>query len=83
MCGACSGLVAECLVGGVPKLDAPIAHWLSADEAWNAAAAYAEKMRIGYVRYEKLRKLSAGRFAELYELNLKGKGLFDDLVDKI
>ena len=34
-------------------------------------------------RYEKLRKLNPRQFAELYERNIKGEGLFDDLVDQL
>ena len=42
-----------------------------------------EKDSINAVRYEKLRKLNPRQFAELYERNIKGEGLFDDLVDAL
>jgi hypothetical protein len=35
----------------------------------------------GYIRYEKLRLLSARAYAELSKRNLDGEGSFDDLVD--
>lgn len=40
-----------------------------------------KEARIGEARYEKLRKLNAQQFAELYQRNIKGEGRFDDLVD--
>ena len=42
-----------------------------------------EHHRLGYSRYEKLRKLSPRQFADLYQRNLNGEGRFDDLVDKL
>ena len=42
-----------------------------------------EHHRLGYSRYEKLRKLSPRQFADLYQRNLNGEGHFDDLVDKL
>lgn len=38
------------------------------------------ELAIGFVRYEKLRKLNARQFAELCKKNLKGE-FFDGLVD--
>lgn len=37
--------------------------------------------RVGAARYEKLRKLNAQQFQELYQRNIRGEGRFDDLVD--
>ena len=34
-------------------------------------------------RYEKLRTLNSREFADIYELNISGKGRFDDLVDEL
>lgn len=37
--------------------------------------------RVGAARYEKLRKLNAQQFQELYQRDIRGEGRFDDLVD--
>ena len=38
--------------------------------------------RIGYLRYEALRKLNVRQFAELFARNIRGE-LFDTLVDEL
>lgn len=38
--------------------------------------------KLGYERYEKLRKLNARQFSELYERNIRGEN-FDEMVDKL
>jgi hypothetical protein len=42
-----------------------------------------EKLRKGYGRYEKLRRLNPRQFADLWQSNLNGVDSFDDLVDKL
>ena len=39
-------------------------------------------LRIGYLRYEALRKLNVRQFAELFARNIRGE-LFDTLVDEL
>ena len=77
VCSVCNGVVAEC-------------GQQTTDDVWNRAAAYAEKMRIGYVRYETLRKLSISEFRALAEnlalRSIGGECRVDnlaDLVDKL
>jgi hypothetical protein len=41
-----------------------------------------EELALGYLRYERVRRMHPAAFAELYRLNLEGKGAFDELVDK-
>ena len=41
-----------------------------------------DELALGWLRYEALRKLSARRYAELCDRNLKGER-FDDMVDKL
>ena len=41
------------------------------------------RLRVGHDRYEKLRRLNARQFAELYQRNIKGEGTFDELVDQL
>jgi len=38
---------------------------------------------VGYIRYEKLRKLNCRQYFELYEKNVKTGKPFDDLVDEL
>lgn len=40
-------------------------------------------LRLGFNRYEKIRKLSAAQFSELYKKNITTGIPFDDLVDNI
>lgn len=90
-CKSCGEQVTECRADTkLPRykplpINCPAAH-----TAWNDAAAYAEKMRIGYVRYETLRKLSMREFRALAEnlalRRISGECRVDnlaDLVDKI
>jgi hypothetical protein len=42
-----------------------------------------DEYKIGYDRYEKLRRLSPMQFHELYEKNLRTGEHFDKLVDKL
>ncbi len=41
------------------------------------------ELRLGWIRYEKLRKLSPLRYKQLWELNIKSGKAFDDLVDSL
>jgi len=41
------------------------------------------ELRLGWIRYEKLRKLSPFRYKQLWELSLKSGKAFDDLVDSL
>lgn len=38
---------------------------------------------LGWLRYEKLRKLSPRQFADLHARNIAGEAAFDDLVDAL
>ena len=57
------------------------------DTALMREAAYCLKSLLpakhAEARYEKLRTLNASEFAYIYELNINGKGRFDDLVDEL
>lgn len=41
------------------------------------------KFIIGYKRYEKLRRLNAHQFAELYKAHLSSGKTFDEMVDEL
>lgn len=41
-----------------------------------------EYMRVGYARYEHVRKMTARQFSDLYGKNLAGVASFDDLIDR-
>lgn len=68
-------------------IEADRKHCMGADTVlMREAAYYLEKhsaAKKNEARYEKLRTLNAREFAELYELNISGKGRFDDLVDEL
>ena len=52
-----------------------------ADDAWNAAGAHAQKLRIGFERYEAARRMNPHQWADAWKLNIStGKG-FDEIVD--
>ena len=60
--------------------------WGSDTALMREAAHYLKRLsaaKQNEARYEKLRTLNAREFAELYELNISGKGRFDDLVDEL
>lgn len=40
-----------------------------------------ELMSDAAQRYEKIRKMNPRQFASLYQKNIEGEGMFDDLVD--
>ena len=70
---------------GVMEMGELIA-WGSDTALMREAAQYLKRLsaaKQNEARYEKLRTLNARKFAELYELNISGKGRFDDLVDEL
>lgn len=42
-----------------------------------------QDLRVGFNRYEKIRKLSVAQFSELYKKNITTGIPFDDLVDGV
>jgi len=42
-----------------------------------------DELVTGWIRYEKLRRLSPKDYAELHAKNLRGEGMFDQLVDTL
>lgn len=42
-----------------------------------------QDLRVGFNRYEKIRKLSDAQFSELYKKNITTGIPFDDLVDEL
>ena len=43
----------------------------------------ARRLMLADTRYEKLHKLNPRQFTQLYEDNIAGVGLFDELVDRL
>jgi len=43
----------------------------------------AHELALGWLRYEKLRRLGPRAYTDLCQANLRGRESFDDLVDKL
>jgi hypothetical protein len=64
-------------------LDRALKAWAEAVTERTEALLEREEYKVGYDRYEKLRRLSPAQFAELYKKNLTSGIHFDTLVDQL
>jgi hypothetical protein len=53
-----------------------------ADEVWNKAEEYAERMRIGHQRYETARKMNPQQWATAWQRNITTSEGFDQIIDE-
>jgi DNA anti-recombination protein RmuC len=65
------------------NLDRALKAWTEAVAERTEALLERDEYKLGYNRYEKLRRFSPMQFHELYEKNIKTGEHFDKLVDKL
>lgn len=83
-CVNCGRTVDECASDRRTQLGTGLPdRWPAADAAWNAAGEHAQKLRIGFERYETARRMSPRQWADAWTLSIStGKG-FDEIVDDL